>query len=140
MLVSLFLFSCGKEKERGPKWDVYNPLFVDFFSNDDDIEDINVSELVAYYYEDYYYYTVKYTQDNTDDETFVYELLYLWRDIDGIPGSKKFFSIKNESSCYEYFPEYYKGLLAAKENGISKSFAQEEISKMINDFYGKEIK
>lgn len=139
LLMLALLASCGG-REKGPRWDVYNERFVDFFSNDDDIEDINVSELIAYYYEDYYYYTVKYTQDNTKDETFVYELLYLWSDYNGIPGHGKFYPIKYEEECYEYFPEEYKRFIAAKENGVSKTFTQEEISKMINDFYGREIK
>jgi|GEM_PF-5361054 len=139
LLMLALLTSCGG-REKGPRWDVYNPEFVNYVSYGINIEDIHISELIAYYYEDYYYYTVKYTQDNTKDETYVYELLYLWRDRNGVPGSKIFFTIKNEKDCYLYFPEYYRGFLAAKENGVSKTFTQEEISKMINDFYGREIK
>ena len=140
LLVLPLLISCGKEEETGPRWDVYNPLFVNYFSNDDDIEDINVSELIAYYHNEHYYYTVKYTQDNTDDETFIYELLYILSDYNGIPEKEIFFPIKDEKDCYRHFPDYYKRFLDAKENGVSKTFTQEEISKMINDFYGREIK
>ena len=140
LLILVLLSSCAKEEETGPRWDVYNPLFVDYFSNDDDIEYRNISQLTAYYYEEHYYYVSVFTHENRENKDFVYEVLYLWRDYNGIPGSKIFFPIKDEKDCYEYFPEEYKGFLAAKENGVSKTFTQEEISKMINDFYGRKIK
>ena len=72
--------------------------------------------------DDYYYYVAVFTHENRENEDFVYEVLYLWEDYDGVPGSKIFFPIKDEKDCYEYFPEYYKGFLDAKENGVSKSF------------------
>ncbi len=137
--VLLILTSCGKEEEKTPRWDVYNPRFVDFFSNDDDIEYRNISQLTAYYYEDYYYYVAIFTHEKWKED-FVYEVLYLWEDYDGVPGPGRFYPIKYEEECYEYFPDDYKKFLAAKENGASKTFTQDEISKMINDFYGREIK
>jgi hypothetical protein len=127
MLAVLILTSCGM---KTPEFEKYDPMFVDRFSNEDDIDSIHVSSLVAHYYDDHYYYTVTYTQDGDD---FVYELLYIFR-YDSLGA---FFSIKNEAECYTYFPTDYENYLKAKAEGIEKIYSSEEIADMINEFYGR---
>ena len=130
LMVSI-LVSCG-EKKTVAEFEKYDPIFVDRFSNDDDIDSIHVSSLVAYYYEDHYYYTVTYTQDGDD---FVYELLYIFR----YENLDMFFSIKDEAECYTYVPTEYENYLKAKEKGTAKTYSSKEIADMINAFYGRTI-
>ena len=87
ILIVSILVSCG-EKKAVAEFERYDPIFVDRFSNDEDIDSIHVSSLKAYYYEEHYYYTVTYTQDGDD---FVYELLYIFRH----ENMDAFFSVKD---------------------------------------------
>ena len=125
------LTSCGKDKIK-TEYEIYDPFFVKYFSNEDDIDLIHVSSLESYYYEDTYYYVVSYTKDGDD---FFYELLYIF----GGRSMKRHFSLKYEWECYEYFPEYYEAFLEAKEKGIKKTYSNAEIANMINSFYGRTI-
>ena len=125
------LTSCGKDKIE-TDYEMYDPLFVNYFSNEDDIDSIHVSSLESYYYENTYYYVVSYTQDGED---FFYELLYILCYGRG----EMFFSLKYEWECYEYFPEYYENYLEAKEKGIKKTYSNAEIANMINSYYGRTI-
>ena len=70
-VISIFAFGCKKDS---PDFKIYDSIFVDKFSSEDDIDSIHVSSLTAYYYEDKYYYVVEYIQDGDD---FEYELLYI---------------------------------------------------------------
>ena len=130
LMVSI-LVSCGWNNTVAD-FAKYDPIFVDHFSNDDDIDSIHVSSLVAHCYEDHYYYTVTYTRDGED---FVYELLYIFH----YENLDMFFSIKNEAECYTYVPTYYEDYLKAKEEGTAKTYSSDEIADMINDFYGRTI-
>lgn len=129
-MIVFLLISCGEKKEA--EFEKYDPIFVDRFSNEDDIDSIHISSLEAYYYEDQYYYTVTYTQDG---EEFVFELLYIFRH--GV--LDMFFSIKDEAECYTYVPTRYEAYLKAKEKGIAKVYSNKEIADMINEFYGRTI-
>ena len=131
ILAILLIVSCT-EKKSVPEFEIYDPIFVDHFSNEDDIDSIHVSSLTAYYNEDVYYYTVTYTSDGDD---FVYELLYIFK----YQEQEAFFSIKYEEECYTYVPTYYENYLKAKEEGISKTYSSNEIAEMINSFYGRTI-
>lgn len=131
ILIVSILVSCG-EKKAVAEFERYDPIFVDRFSNDDDIDSIHVSSLKAYYYEEHYYYTVTYTQDGDD---FVYELLYIFRH----ENMDAFFSVKDEAECYTYFPTEYENYLEAKNVGTSKIYSSKEIADMINSFYGRLI-
>lgn len=130
-MIVFLLVSCGEKKVEA-EFEKYDPIFVDRFSNEDDIDSIHISSLEAYYYEDQYYYTVTYTQDG---EEFVFELLYIFHheDLD------MFFSIKDEAECYTYVPTRYEAYIKAKEKGIAKVYSNKEIADMINAFYGRTI-
>lgn len=128
-VISIFAFGCKKDS---PDFKIYDSIFVDKFSSEDDIDSIHVSSLTAYYYEDKYYYVVEYIQDGDD---FEYELLYILEH-----GSMyNFFSIKHENECYQYVPNEYRAYLKAKDEGVKKIYTKREIAKMINTFYGREI-
>ena len=130
----LFLFSlvsCGNITDTAD-FERYDPIFVDKFSMEDDIDSIHVSSLTAYYYEDRYYYVVEYIQDGDD---FEYELLYIL-EYDGMYG---FFSIKYPDECYQYVPNEYRAYLKAKDEGVKKVYTKKEIAEMINTFYGRDI-
>ena len=128
-VISIFAFGCKKDS---PDFKIYDSIFVDKFSSEDDIDSIHVSSLTAYYYEDEYYYVVEYIQDGDD---FEYELLYILEH----GGMYNFFSIKNENECYQYVPNEYRAYLKAKDEGVKKIYTKREIAKMINTFYGREI-
>lgn len=131
ILIVSILASCGEQK-RVAEFEKYDSIFVDCFSNDDDIDYIHVSSLVAYYYKDHYYYTVTYTQEGDD---FIYELLYILR----YENMDTFFSIKDKAECYTYFPTEYENYLKAKKEGTAKTYSSKEIADMINAFYGRTI-
>ena len=128
-VISIFAFGCKKDS---PDFKIYDSIFVDKFSSEDDIDSIHVSSLTAYYYEDKYYYVVEYIQDGDD---FEYELLYILEH----GGMYNFFSIKHENECYQYVPNEYRAYLKAKDEGVKKIYTKREIAKMINTFYGREI-
>lgn len=128
-VISIFAFGCKKDS---PNFKIYDSIFVDKFSSEDDIDSIHVSSLTAYYYEDKYYYVVEYIQDGDD---FEYELLYILEH----GGMYNFFSIKHENECYQYVPNEYRAYLKAKDEGVKKIYTKREIAKMINTFYGREI-
>lgn len=128
-VISIFAFGCKKDS---PDFKIYDSIFVDKFSSEDDIDSIHVSSLTAYYYEDKYYYVVEYIQDGDD---FEYELLYILEH----GGMYNFFSIKHENECYQYVPNEYRVYLKAKDEGVKKIYTKREIAKMINTFYGREI-
>ena len=106
--------------------------FVDYFSNEDDIDSLHVSSLNSYYLNGKTYYVVEYMQDGED---FRYKLLYILMG----PSKRAFFPIKNESECYPYFPNDYEAYLNAKKDGVAREYSLEEIAEMINSFYGRTI-
>ena len=131
VLLVFILVSCGNGNDKAD-FEKYDSIFVDRFSSEDDIESIHVSSLIAYYYEDKYYYVVEYIQDGED---FEYELLYIFQ----YESLNNFFSIKDETECYQYVPYEYEEYLTAKNEGIKKIYTSKEIAEMINTFYGREI-
>lgn len=128
-MISVFVFGCQKDS---PDFKTYDPIFVDKFSGEDDIDSIHVSSLTAYYHQDKYYYVVEYIQDGDD---FEFELLYILK----YGTLDNFFSIKYEDECYQYFPNQYRAYLKAKDEGVKKVYTKKEIAKMINTFYGRKI-
>ena len=122
----------NRAKKDLPNYAVTDPAFVDYFSNEDDIDSLRVSSLNSYYLNGKTYYVVEYMHDGED---FQYKLLYILMG----PSKRAFFPIKNESECYTYFPNEYEAYLNAKKDGVAREYSSEEIAEMINSFYGREI-
>lgn len=136
VLIYLFLFliiisSCSNKNEE-VNFDIYDSLFIDSFSNRNDIEDKNITSLTAYYYDTRYFYDVSYTHEINFGSHEI-EMLYVYR----YNSLKKFFNIENEEECYQYFSDYYTYFLEAQEKGIKKEYTNEEIQAMVNNFYGQ---
>ena len=112
----LALSSCSESKEN-IEFDTYDTLFIDNFSNVDDIKEKEVEFLTSYYYNTRYFYEVCYKK-NTGEESKSVKVLYVFR----YYSLKKFFNIQNEDECYKYFSDYYEYYLEAKEKGIKKEY------------------
>lgn len=134
-LISLILLisictSC-KDSKKEVQFESYDRLFIDDFSNEEDINKKNIISLNAYYYDTRYFYDVSYTYEEIYND-HILDVLYIYR----YGSLNKFFNIENESECYKYYSSYYGYFIEAKEKGVKKEYSNENIKNIIIDFYG----
>lgn len=138
------LVSCGS---REPDYQSFDMYFINSFSRKDEIDRYHISGLTCYMLDDYYYYDVTFTMDDSSvvAEDEVLECLFIISDLTPenlpmklknvtIPYLESFFNIQNVDECYEYFESYYTNFLKAKEKGVMRTFTQDEIQKLIDDY------
>ena len=136
--------SCGS---REPDYQSFDMYFINKFARKDDIINYHISELTCYILDRHYYYDVVFTEDNNEyigpDEEL--ELLYIIYDTtpENMPRKYKnvqvpifdtFFNIQHEDDCYRYFESQYTSFIKAKKEGIVRTFTQDEIHKLIDDY------
>lgn len=130
MLIGILgISSCGESKGN-TEFDTYDSIFIDNFSNEDDIKQKKIESLTSYYYNTRYFYEVCYKK-NTSEESKSVKVLYVFR----YYSLKKFFNIQNEDECYKYFSDYYEYYLEAKEKGIKKEYSNSDVKSLIENFY-----
>lgn len=131
LVILILICSSCRDSNDKVDFDSYNTLFIDDFSNEDDINKKNIVSLNAYYYDTRYFYDVSYTYEDIYND-HVLEVLYIYR----YGSLNKFFNIENESECYKYYSSYYGYYKEALEKGIKKEYSSEDITNIITDFYG----